>query len=617
MYFVLYICTNFLALCRDSCQKQGAFDAKIRCNRLINNKLTVIIKISKEFVMFKKITTILSLVTIALLSSCSSKMSGLQSQYFTVTPAVLEVVGTEVPVTIDGRFPAEFFNKKSILTVTPVLKYEGGESVAESVTFQGEKVQGNNRVVSYKDGGNFTMKMKFDYKPEMANSALYLKFNVTKGSKSYELPEVKVADGCVATSQLYRSTVVNANTALGEDAFQRVIKQAQQANIMFLIQQTNLRNNQLNTESIKALKEAMKAVAADTERKVLENVEVAAYASPDGDMSLNVNVATGREKNTANYVRKQMKAAKLEGNLDTDYTAEDWEGFQQLVAQSNLPDKELIIRVLSMYSDPEEREAQIKNISSVYSELADEVLPQLRRARITLNYQLLGRTDSEIMEQFKADAKELSLEEILYAAVITDNVAEKENIYKTAARLYPKDYRAYNNLGMLAYDKGDYKTAAQYWSKAASLAPNAPEVNVNLGYLALLDGDVAKAETYMAKGSNSKDGDEALASLYIAQGQYARAADLFGSEPSNSAALAQILNKDYSSAKNTLSAVNEPDATTYYLTAVLGARTNNASLLYDGLKNAVKLDSSMAQKALGDLEFAKFVGSEAFQAIIK
>lgn len=567
--------------------------------------------------MFKKITTILSLVTIALLSSCSSKMSGLQSQYFTVTPAVLEVVGTEVPVTIDGRFPAEFFNKKSILTVTPVLKYEGGESVAESVTFQGEKVQGNNRVVSYKDGGNFTMKMKFDYKPEMANSALYLKFNVTKGSKSYELPEVKVADGCIATSQLYRSTVVNANTALGEDAFQRVIKQAQQANIMFLIQQTNLRNNQLNTESIKALKEAMKAVAADTERKVLENVEVAAYASPDGDMSLNVNVATGREKNTANYVRKQMKAAKLEGNLDTDYTAEDWEGFQQLVAQSNLPDKELIIRVLSMYSDPEEREAQIKNISSVYSELADEVLPQLRRARITLNYQLLGRTDSEIMEQFKADAKELSLEEILYAAVITDNVAEKENIYKTAARLYPKDYRAYNNLGMLAYDKGDYKTAAQYWSKAASLAPNAPEVNVNLGYLALLDGDVAKAETYMAKGSNSKDGDEALASLYIAQGQYARAADLFGSEPSNSAALAQILNKDYSSAKNTLSAVSEPDATTYYLTAVLGARTNNASLLYDGLKKAVKLDSSMAQKALGDLEFAKFAGSEAFQAIIK
>ncbi len=567
--------------------------------------------------MFKKISTLLSLVAIVLFSSCSSKMSGLQSNNFTVTPAVLEVVGSEVPVTIDGRFPQEFFNKKSILTITPVLKYKGGESVAEPITFQGEKVQGNNRVVSYDNGGSFTMKMNFDYKPEMAESELYLKFTVSKGNKSYELPEVKVADGCIATSQLYQATVAKANMAVGEDAFQRVIKQAQQANIMFLIQQTNLRSSQLNTDEIKALKSAMKAVADDTLKKVLDNVEVSAYASPDGGMSLNVDVANGREKNTAKYVRKQMKAAKLEGNLDTNYTAEDWEGFQQLVAQSNLPDKELILRVLSMYTEPEEREAQIKNISSVYSELADEILPQLRRARITLNYQLIGRSDAEIMEQYKADPTVLSLEEILYAAVVSEDVKEQENIYKTAMRIYPNDYRSYNNLGVIAYNKGDYATAEEYWKKATSLAPNAPEVNVNKGYLALLEGDVAKAEAYMAKGSSANVGDEALATLYMAQGQYVRAADLFGSEPSNSAALAQILNKDYSTAKNTLSAVKEPDATTYYLTAVLGARTSNAAMLYDGLKKAVKMDPSMAAKAMGDLEFSKYVTSEAFQAIIK
>lgn len=567
--------------------------------------------------MFKKISTLLSLVAIVLFSSCSSKMSGLQSNNFTVTPAVLEVVGSEVPVTIDGRFPQEFFNKKSILTITPVLKYKGGESVAEPITFQGEKVQGNNRVVSYDNGGSFTMKMNFDYKPEMAESELYLKFTVSKGNKSYELPEVKVADGCIATSQLYQATVTKAKVAVGEDAFQRVIKQAQQANIMFLIQQTNLRSSQLNTDDIKALKSAMKAVASDTLKKVLDNVEVSAYASPDGGMSLNVDVANGREKNTAKYVRKQMKAAKLEGNLDTNYTAEDWEGFQQLVAQSNLPDKELILRVLSMYTEPEEREAQIKNISSVYSELADEILPQLRRARITLNYQLIGRSDAEIMEQYKADPTVLSLEEILYAAVVSEDVKEQENIYKTAMRIYPNDYRSYNNLGVIAYNKGDYATAEEYWKKATSLAPNAPEVNVNKGYLALLEGDVAKAEAYMAKGSSANVGDEALATLYMAQGQYVRAADLFGSEPSNSAALAQILNKDYSTAKNTLSAVKEPDATTYYLTAVLGARTSNAAMLYDGLKKAVKMDPSMAAKAMGDLEFSKYVTSEAFQAIIK
>ncbi|MBR2724557.1 MAG: hypothetical protein IKB72_03885, partial [Ruminococcus sp.] len=407
--------------------------------------------------MLKKVSFLLSLLAVVVLSSCGSKMKGLSSEYFTVTPQVLEVIGGEIPVTIDGKFPEKFFNKKAVLTVTPILKWDGGQLSAESMTFQGEKVQGNNRTISYKEGGNFTMKTKFDYAPEMAKSALYLAFTVTKGKKTYTLPEVKVADGCIATSELYRSTIKNSNIAIGEDAFQRVIKQAKQANIMFLIQQTNLRKSELKSEDIAALKESMKDVATDTKSKVLDNVEVAAYASPDGGMSLNVDVAGGREKNTAKYVDEQMKKAKLKGYLDTDYTAEDWEGFQELVSQSNLADKELILRVLSMYKEPEEREAQIKNISSVYKELADEILPQLRRARITLNYQLIGRSDEEIMDQLAKDPKELSLEEILYASILTENVAEQEKIYTTATKLYPNDYRGYNNLAVIAYNKGDYK----------------------------------------------------------------------------------------------------------------------------------------------------------------
>ena len=567
--------------------------------------------------MLKKFAILLSLAAVVLLSSCSSKMSGLDSQYFTVTPAVLEVVGTQVPVTIDGRFPQKFFNKKSVLTITPVLKYDGGEAVSDPVTFQGEKVLGNNRTVSYEKGGSFTMRMNFDYVPAMTKSALYLRFTVNKGNKTYTLPEVKVADGCVSTSQLYRSTVAAANIAVAEDAFQRVIKQALQANVLFLIQQTNLRSSQLGTAEMKALSDSMKVVAADAEKKILENVEVTAYASPDGTMWLNEGVATGREKNTAQYVRRQMNKAKLEGHLDTDYTAEDWEGFKQLVTESNIPDKELILRVLSMYNDPEERESQIKNISSVYGELVDEILPQLRRARIIMNYLIVGRSDEEIMQQYNADPKQLTLEEILYASVISENKAEQEKIYKTAAKLYPNDYRAYNNLAVMAYNKGDYATAADYLKSAVKADANAPEVNVNLGYLALLNGDVAAAETYMAKGSSAKAGDEALGNLYIAQGQYVRAADLLGAQTTNSAALAQLLNKDYTTAKATLDAVKNPDADTYYLKAVLGARTNNAAMLYDGLKNAVKLNPAMAQRAVADLEFAKFVGSDAFNSIIK
>ncbi|MBO5263851.1 MAG: hypothetical protein J6B18_06315 [Bacteroidaceae bacterium] len=564
----------------------------------------------------KKTSLLLSLM-IALFCSCSSKMGELPADYFTVTPQVMEVVGSEIPVTIDGKFPAKFFNKKSVLTITPVLKYEGGSATAESVVFQGEKVRGNNRTILYDKGGSFTMKMSFDYIPAMEKSSLYLNFTVKKGDKTYNLPEVKIADGCIATSQLYRSTAKTAKIAIGEDVFQRVIKQAKEANIMFLIQQTNLRAAELKSDDVNALKAAMRDIAADAENKVVDNIEVAAYASPDGGMSLNTDIATGRETSASKFVKGEMDKAKLEGYLDTDYTAEDWDGFKELVSKSELPDKELILRVLSMYNDPEEREQQIKNISSVYKDLADEILPQLRRARITLNYQLIGRSDDEIMEQFATDPKALSLEEILYAAVLTDDTAEKQKIYSTATMIYPGDYRAYNNLGVLAYNAGDYAAARERFAQAAKIDKNAPEVNVNLGYLELLEGNVAAAESYMAIGSSAKAGDEALGNLNIAKGLYGRAAYLLEKEPSNSTALAQLLDNDYSTAKKTIAAIKNPDATTHYIKAVLGARTGNAALIYDGLKSAVKLDPSMAKKALGDLEFAKYVNDEAFKSILK
>lgn len=564
----------------------------------------------------KKLSFLLSLLVIVL-CSCKSKMGELPAEYFTVTPQVLEVVGSEIPVTVDGKFPAKFFNKKSILTITPVLKYEGGSATAESMIFQGEKVRGNNRTIIYDKGGNFTMKMNFDYIPAMEKSSLYLNFTVKKGDKTYTLPEVKIADGCIATSQLYRSTAKSAKIALGEDAFQRVIKQAKEANIMFLIQQTNLRATELKSNAVAELTATMRDIAADVENKVVDNVEISAYASPDGGMMLNTDVATGRETNTSKFVKKEMDKAKLEGYLDADYTAEDWDGFRELVSKSELPDKEIILRVLSMYTEPEERELQIKNISSVYKDLADEILPQLRRARITLNYQLIGRSDDEIMEQFAADPKVLSLEEILYAAILTDDVNEQKKIYSTAMTLYPDDYRGYNNIGVLAYNAGDYATAEEYFLKAAKVDRNAPEVNVNLGYLELLEGNVAAAESYMAIGASAKAGDEALGNLYIAQGLYGRAAYLLEKEPSNSTALAQLLDADYSTAKKTIASIKNPDATTHYIKAVLGARTGNAALIYDGLKSAVKLDPTMAKKALGDLEFAKYANDEAFKSILK
>ncbi len=567
--------------------------------------------------MFKKIHLLLTLAAVILLGSCSSKMKELRPEFFRVTPGVLEVVGSEVPVTIDGRFPAKYFNKKSVLTITPVLKYEGGEALAEPVTFQGEKVRGNDQVVSYDNGGSFRMRMNFDYIPAMEDAELYLRFVVNKGKKTYTLPEVKIADGCIATSQLYRQTAATANIAIGEDAFQRVIKQVKEANIMFLIQQTNLRASELNTEDMQELTASIIDVAEDYENKVLDNIEISAYASPDGEYGLNRSIATGREENAARYMRGQLQDADLSGDIDCEYTAEDWEGFKELVANSNLPDKELILRVLSMYDDPEEREQQIKNISSVYSELADEVLPKLRRARITLNYQLIGRSDAQITEQYAADPSVLSLEEILYSSILTDDNDEKAGIFNTAIRLHPTDYRAYNNLGVLAYNRGDYSTAARYFSQASNIDNSAPEVKVNLGYMELLEGNVSAAESFITMGADAKAGEEALGNLYIAQGDYGRAASLLEDTNTNSALLAQLLNKNYRAARRTLEKIKNPDATTYYIQAILGARTQNVAFVYDGLRNAISLDPALATKAAGDLEFTKYTNDDTFQSIIR
>ena len=567
--------------------------------------------------MLKKISMLLALSAVLVFGSCSSKMKEMKQEFFTVTPEILEVVGNEVPVTIDGKFPAKFFNKKSVMTITPVLKYDGGEAVAEPSTFQGEKIRGNDKTISYDKGGNFKMKMAFSYVPAMENAELYLRFSINKGKKNYTLPEIKVADGCIATSQLYRQTVTTANIALSEDAFQRVIKQAKEANILFLIQQTNLRMSELKSNEVKDFKETLSDIATDYENKVLDEVEISSYASPDGELGLNKDLASGRGYSAFKFVRGEMKKAKLNGYIDNTYTAEDWEGFKELVSKSELPDKELILRVLSMYEDPEEREEQIKNISSIYKELADEILPKLRRARITLNYQLIGRSDAQIQEQYKADPKELSLEEILYSSILTDDLKEQEEIFNTAIKLHPGDHRAYNNLGVMAYNRGDYSTAASYFAKAGNADNTAPEVKINNGYLDLMEGNVADAEANITVGAGAKAGYEALGNLYIAQGLYGRATALFGDIKTNSAALAQLLNKDYSKARYTIEKIENPDATTHYIKAVLGARTSNVAFVYDGLKEAIKLDPSLAQKAANDLEFRKYANNKTFLSIVE
>ena len=553
--------------------------------------------------MIKKMYLPLVALLVLALSSCS-KMGELSADYFTTNPEVLEAVGGKVPVTINGKFPEKYMKKNASVEVTPVLRWNGGEAKGQPAVFQGERVEGNGQTISYRAGGNYTMKASFDYVPEMAKSELYLDFVINKGGKTYTIPSVKIADGVIATSEL--PTVNSANASYAADAYQRIIKQAQEANIMFLIQQANLRNSELKSEAMKEFHNKVAEVNADTKNYKLNNIEVSAYASPDGGVKLNTGLAENREKNAEKYLNKELKKAKIEANVDAKYTAQDWEGFQELVSKSNLQDKDLILRVLSMYQDPEQRENEIKNISSVYKTLADEILPHLRRARLTANYDIIGRSDEEINEAFDTDAKVLSVEELLYAATLTNDNARKEAIYTKTTQLYPSDFRAYNNLGELAFAAGNAEKAEAYFKQAAAKNANAPEVNANLGLVELVKNNVAAAETYLGKASGANAVNEALGNLYIKQGQYQRAVNAFGDAKTNSAAQAQILAQDYNKAKATLQAIKNKDAMTDYLMAIVGARTNNESLVASSIKSAIAKDASLATKVANDREFAKF-----------
>ena len=553
--------------------------------------------------MIKKLYLPLVALLVLAFSSCS-KMGELDPSYFTTDPEVLEAIGGKVPVTITGKFPEKYFKKTATVEVTPVLRWDGGEAKGQPAMFQGEKVEGNDQTISYKMGGTYTMKASFDYVPEMAKSELYLDFKIKKGKKEYTIPSVKIADGVIATSEL--PTVKSANAAYAADAFQRIIKQAQEAQIMFLIQQANIRASELKSEGIKDFNKKVVAINGDKKNFKLNNIEISAYASPDGGVKLNTGLAEDRQENTEKYLNKQLKKGEIETQVDAKYTAQDWEGFQELVSKSNIQDKDLILRVLSMYQDPEQRETEIKNISSVYKTLADEILPQLRRARLTANYDVIGRSDEEINAAFDAKEDSISVDELLYAATLTQDNARKEAIYKRAIEKYPNDFRAYNNLGMMSYAAGDLNAAENYFKQAASKSASAAEVNTNLGLCELCKGNVAEAETYLSKSTGANTANEALGNLYIKQGQYDRAVQAFGDTKTNSAALAQILAKDYNKAKSTLEAVKNPDAYTDYLMAIVGARTNNADLVKSSMAKVGQKDASLKASAQNDREFAKY-----------
>lgn len=555
-----------------------------------------------------KITTALLLVV--LVSSCASKLKPLASSAAQVDPNPLTLVGTQIPGQVRLTLPAKWCHKRAIVHITPELRYNGMSVTDQTVTIQGENVRDNYQTISYDRGGSVILPFAFAYKPGMEQSDLYLTFTATIKGKKVNLPAIKVARGTIMTADL--ASISDVTPALARDAFQRVIKEQYTADLKFLINRAEVRAAELNKREVKEWQDVVDNAYQVPNQEV--DIEIQAYASPDGAQDLNERLSAERERNTSRAVTRQLGNKQIEVNAH--YTAEDWDGFQKLLEASNIQDKELVLRVLSMYPDPEDREREIRNLSHVFTQLADEILPELRRSRLNANVRIIGKSDDELKMFMAQRPGRLSIEEILYTATLYDNAQDQMNAYQQATQLYPNDYRAYNNIGTLYLAQGNYEQAASYFAKAQKIQPNAAS-NMNEALLALNRGDLAEAQRLMGSAVEAPEAGQGIGLLQMHEGKYADAIRSFGNTPSNTLAIAQIMQGQYADATRTLAAVAQPNGETAYLKAVVAARTNDLQGLISNLRSAIAQDRSYALRAQRDLEFAAFSQTPEFVALVK
>jgi len=558
-----------------------------------------------------------------LLTSCGGLNTMLKDApqvTYKVTPGVLEMHGDSVEITITGQYPPKFFNKKAVMEVTPVLRWEGGEYAFRTEKLQGELVEANAKIISFETGGNFTYTDKIAYTEEMAKSELVLVSKASIKETVVDFPEYKLADGVIATPLLVHQ---DAKTISAIDQFKRKIETSQEAQILYLINQANLRGTELKKDEVKLLQDFIET-AKNEENQEFVGVNISSYASPDGPEDLNTRLAGKRSKTAESFVNKQLKKvdeAKADGFIQRQETSEDWEGFKKLVQSSSMEDKDLVIRVLEMNSDPTVREKEIKNIAQAYKELKESVLPQLRRSKFSVKVNVVGKSDSLLLA-IGSDANAtdtLNIEEFLKAATLTlDDYAKKETILKNATARHPEEWRAYNNLGVVYVKANKLDEAIEAFNKADELSEGKSMVKNNLGVVYFLKEDQSKAAEYydLAAGAG-KQVSYNQGVIKIKEGDYGRAVELFGSSESFNAALAKLLNGDANGALKTISEVADTeDALVYYLKAIIGARTANTDLLFSNLKTAVTKDANLKAKARKDMEFAKYFDDDTFKSIV-
>jgi tetratricopeptide (TPR) repeat protein len=569
---------------------------------------------------------VLSIVlgTSVLFTACDGLKKMIKKQdliTYDVTPKPLEMHGDSVSISVSGKYPAKLFAKKAVVTVTPVLKYNGAEKKLKPVVLVGEKATATGTKIAYEKGGTFSYTDKFAYEPEMKSAKLELQAQGAVKKKTKDFKTIELADGTIATPLLVRN---DEKTVFAKDAFVKSVPANQTSSIYYLVNQSSVRPSELKSDEVKKMMEFINLNAKNTTWYDFKSIQVAAYASPEGELRKNENLAKDRAKTGSEAMAAEFKKDKNKENTfgkdisqyKTDLTAEDWNGFKSLMEQSTIADKELILRVLTMYPDGEQREKEIKNLSKTYKEIEEKILPKLRRSVLTVMIDKKSRTDEMINRLVDTNPDSLSVEELLYAATLTQDLNRKMNIYKSAEKYYANDWRTSNNLGVVYLMNNKVDDAKAAFERAEKAASNNSTVLNNLGATIAKKGDRKLALSYFEKAGSLPEATYNKGIVSVRDGNYSDAVSQFGSNKGFNLALAQLLAGNAESVNATIDASNEKDmAICHYLKAVAAARKGDSKGL-DSLKTAIEKDASLKAIAKDDCEFLKWRSNDQFKTLV-
>jgi hypothetical protein len=540
-----------------------------------------------------------------LISGCG--LTKMTSKYdtvvYTITPPILQVHGGKVAVKIDGNIPAKYFDKNATVDFTPVLKSESAEVTFKTITLQGEEASGGQTTISYATGGSFTYKDEINYSSGMMNSDLEIRAVAKLKDDAEPLGPITIAKGVIATSQRVQNT---EEIAIAHHGYEKETILSEFATIYFLVNQSAIRTSEKSDEDMNRLQEFAK-LGYKT-----HSIEIKSFASPEGTIDANDDVSERRNKSTIRYTKQILKKLNLDGvNNEELYTnvsyGEDWDGFNKLMKASDMKDKRRVLNIVNSVQDPEKREQAIRDMAELYDAIDKNILPQLRKAQISILSYQPKRTDENISSLSISSPDSLDIKELLFAATLTNDRATKMQIYNAAVSLH-NDWRACNNIASIYIAENNLNEATNWLDKAFEISVNNADVLANYGIIAARKGNLAKAQQFFNQ-ANASEKNQAI--LDIRQGKYAKAERYFKNASSHNATLAKVLNG------NNSSNCTDNTAACYYLNAIVGARSANIQMLTQNLSKAIAADASYKGDAANDLEFVNYRENQEFIALIK